>query len=89
MDSLEQESSDLADRLIQVNLLFFFLYLIWLKIKLKVGFRIGKNTKIHDLIIQDQVTKAEEQERLVLSQEDLENARLAKIKFNIWLRFFI
>ena len=29
------------------------------------------------LIFQDQVTKAEEQERLVLSQEDLENARLA------------
>merc|ERR1719232_1629885 len=47
MDSLEQESSDLADRLIQ-----------------------------------DQVTKAEEQERLVLSQEDLENARLENLSLS-------
>lgn len=87
MDSLEQESSDLADRLIQVKiLLLFFLYLICIKIKLEVSFRRGK---IHDLIIQDQVIKAEEQERLVLCQEDLENARLGKNKYNFLLRFLI
>ena len=90
MDSLEQESSDLADRLIQVTFTFSsFPILCWKKLclrekdvknnyddlpKVSVSSMLCIN-QLFILNIQDQVTKAEEQERLVLSQDELENAR--------------
>ena len=62
MDMLEQESSDLADRLIQVSFVQ------------KVRYSLASWN------IQDQVTRAEEEENCFIMQEELSAARLAEQK---------